>query len=169
MGADTPAVGGETKPVGKNDGKPNNHHGGRNNVNRHDNYIKKEKFLGANPNLRGHVFEAKRNRSEQVANFTNVDNIIKAQIGTECDPFVLESLEKEADTLPSEPLPVTTDDYGSMTDVEKMKYKSKYDKYLTWVDKVEMQLKQIYSKYYGQCDKDMKASLKEDSNFERAH
>jgi hypothetical protein len=61
MSTNTPAVGGETKPAGNNDGKPNNHHGGRNNVNRCDNYIEKEKFLGADPNLRGHVFEAKRN------------------------------------------------------------------------------------------------------------
>ena len=119
MGADTPAVGGETKPVVKNDSKPINHHSGRNNANRRDNYIKKEKFLGADPNLRGHVFEAKRNRSEQVANFTIVDDIIKAQVGTECDPFVLESLEKEKNTLPSEPVPVTTGDDKSMTDVER--------------------------------------------------
>ena len=64
MVANTPAGSGETKSVIKNDGKPNNHHGRRNNANRCDNYIKKEKFLGADPNLRGHVFEAKRNRSE---------------------------------------------------------------------------------------------------------
>ena len=170
MSADTPAAGGEIKPVVKNDGKPSFQHGGRNNANRRDNYIKKEKFLGADPNLRGHVFEAKRSRSEQVANFTNVDNIIKAQVGTECDPFVLESLEKDANTLPEEPQPVTTGaDNDIMSGVEKMKYKAKYDRYLNRVDKVEMQLKQTYSKYYGQCDEDMKASLKEDSDFVRSH
>ena len=63
MGADAPTVGRETKPVGKNDSKPNNHHGRRNNANYNANYIKKEKLLGTNPNLRGHMFDAKRNGS----------------------------------------------------------------------------------------------------------
>ena len=66
----------------------------------------KEKFLGADPNLCGQVFEAKRNRSDQVANFNLVDELIKAQVGAECDPFVLESLEKETLSLPAEPKPV---------------------------------------------------------------
>ena len=119
------------------------------------------------------MFEAKRNQSEQVVNFTKIDEIIKSQVGTKCDPFVLKLLEKETITTPSKPTPVTIggsdDKNASMSDMEKMKFKSKYDKYLTRVDKVDMQLKQIYSKYYGQCDEDMKASLKEDDDFKRAH
>ena len=100
MGAKTPAASGnDVKPAVKNDGKPS----GRNNNRRDNNYNKKEKFLGADPNLRGHVFEAKRNRSEQVANFKVVDDIIRAQVGTECDPYVLESLDTETLTLPDEP------------------------------------------------------------------
>ena len=43
----------------------------------------------------------------------------------------------------------------------------KFDKYLNRLDKVEHQLKQIFSKYYGQINDDMKASLKEDNDFER--
>ena len=79
-------------------------------------------------------------------------------------------MEKDANTLPEEPQPVTTGaDNDIMSGVEKMKYKAKYDRYLNRVDKVEMQLKQTYSKYYGQCDEDMKASLKEDSDFVRSH
>ena len=56
------------------------------------------------------MFEAKRNRSEQVANSANVKHSVKVQVGTECGPFGVESLEKEADTLPDEPHPVTTGD-----------------------------------------------------------
>ena len=172
MGTDTPAAGGE-KPFVKVEGKTP-HHGGRNNANRNNNYVKKEKFLGADPNLQGKVFEAKRNRSDQVANFNTVDNLIKAQVGAECDPFVLESLEKEAFTAPSEPTPVykvkaNAGDPDEMSDIEKMKFKSKFDKYLARTDKVEMQLKQAFSKYYGQIDEEMKASLNEDADYERAY
>ena len=54
--------------------------GGRNNANRNNNnnYNSREQFLGADPNLRGKVFEAKRNRLEQVANLETVDDLIKA-------------------------------------------------------------------------------------------
>ena len=102
MSTDKPAAaGGHVKPVVGNDGgKPPSRNRRDNNNN---NYVKKERFLGADPNLRGHVFEAKRNRSEQVANFKAVDDIIKSQVGTEYDPFVLESLEKDQITLPKEP------------------------------------------------------------------
>ena len=64
MGNETPAEGGETKPVVKSEGQSNNQHGGRNNDIRRDNYTKKEKFLGKDPDLHGHVFEAKHNHSE---------------------------------------------------------------------------------------------------------
>ena len=120
------------------------------------------------PDLCGHVFEAKKNWSEQVANFTTVDDIIKARVGTECDPFVLESLEKEVKSGPKEPALVTTED-GLMTKIEEMKFKSKYEKYLNRIHKVEMQVKQTYSKYYGQINEDMKGSLTKDPEFEKAH
>ena len=89
MGIKTPAEGRENKPFVKHKGQSNNQHGGRHNANCRDNHIKKQKFLGADPDLCGHLFEAKRNRSEKVANFTTVNNIIKAQVGSECDTFVL--------------------------------------------------------------------------------
>ena len=118
-------------------------------------------------------FEAKRNRSDQVANFNLVDKLIKAQVGAECDPFVLESLEKETLSLPTEPKPVykkkeDSSESSDMSDIKKMKFKSKFDKYLNRLDKVENQLKQIFSEYYGQIDDDMKASLKEDDDSERS-
>ena len=50
--------------------------------NNNNNYNTREKFLGADSNLCGKIFEAKRNRSEQVANFKTVDGLIKAQVGT---------------------------------------------------------------------------------------
>ena len=101
MGAETPAEGRETKPVVKSKDRSRNQHGGHNNANRRDNNIhKKEKFVGADPSLCGHVFEATRNQSEQVSNFTDVDYFVKAQVRTECDPFVLESLEREVESDP---------------------------------------------------------------------
>ena len=72
-------------------------------------------FLGVDSDLCGRVFEAKCNQSEQIANFTTVDNIIKAQVGTECGPLVIESLEKEVESGLKKPAPVTTED-GLVTD-----------------------------------------------------
>ena len=88
----TPIGGGENKPVAKHNSGSNNQHGQRHNANCPDNYIKKETFLGADPDFHGHVFEAKHNQSEHAPNFTTVENIIKTQVGTECDRFVLKSL-----------------------------------------------------------------------------
>ena len=54
MGAtNTPAEGREKKPIIKVENKPGANHG-------RDKYIKKEKFLGADPSLRGSSFELKR-------------------------------------------------------------------------------------------------------------
>ena len=50
-----------------------------------------------------------------------------------------------------------------------MKFKSKFDKYLNRPDKTEMQLKQVFKKFYGQVDEDMRGTLKEDDNFEHAY
>ena len=107
MGADTPAAGRETKPVVKHEDRPP-HHWGCNNANKNNNYNHnaRGKFLGADANLRGKLFEAKRTQSEQVANFKIVDDPIKAQVGTEYDPFVLESLEQDPKAGPPEPTPV---------------------------------------------------------------
>ena len=147
MAANTPAAGREKKPVVKYKGRPP-YHEGRNNANRNNNnnYASREKFLGTDPNLRGKVFEAKRNRLEQVAIFKTIDNLIKAQVGTEYDPFVLESLGKDAVTGPLEQTPVylakaSESDPDVMSEVEKMKFKSKFDKDLTRTDKINMQLK----------------------------
>ena len=62
MGVDTPTAGGKTKPVVKHDDRPS-YHGGRNNANKNNNnnYNTREKFLGADVNLHGKIFEAKRN------------------------------------------------------------------------------------------------------------
>ena len=79
MGANPQAAGGETKLVVKHEGRPS-YHGGRNNANKKNNshYDTQEKFLGADANLCGKIFEAKRNRSEQVTNFKTVHDLLKA-------------------------------------------------------------------------------------------
>ena len=95
-------------------------------------------------------------------------------MGTEYDPFVLESLEQDSKVGPPEPTSVyktkgAKTDPDEMSEVKKMKFKSKYDKNLTRTDKIEMQLKQVFSKYYGQVNEDMRGTLKEYDDFERAY
>ena len=128
MGADTPAAGGEQKPVVKYEGKPSYHGGcnGANRYNNNNNYNTREKLLCADSNLRRKVFEAKRNRLEQVANFKTADDLIKAQVGTEYNLFVLESLKKDTIAGPLEPVPVYVakaidTDPDVMSEVEEMK------------------------------------------------
>ena len=106
------------------------------------------------------MFEAKHNQSEQVVNLKTVNDLIKAHVGTKYDPFVLESPNQETIAGPPEPTPVymakaADTDLDVMSGVEKMKFKSKFDKYLTRTDKIGMQLKQVFLKFYGQVDEDM--------------
>ena len=75
---------------------------------------------------------------------------------------------------PLEPAPVyktkaADTDPDEMSEVKKMKIKSNFDKCLTRTDKIEMQLKQVFSKYYGQVDEDMRGTLREYDDFERAY
>ena len=101
MSANSPAASGENKPVIiNNDNKSGNNHGrrGNNNSQRRDGQIKKEKFLGADPNLQGYVFEAKTLQAEQVANFEKVDARIRDQIGMDYHLSVLESIENGSKT-----------------------------------------------------------------------
>lgn len=166
MGTDNPAQGGEQKPIIKNEG---------NNVpnasNRHNNarrFIKKERFQGAHPDLAGYVFETSSNRTNQIANFTAVDTRIRALVGQQFDPYVLESIEKMRVITPPEPTIVTEAD-GTVSKMEEIKYGKKYDRWLTRTEKVEKEMKQVYSVYYGQCDKDMKACLTEDPTFKQVN
>ena len=56
-----------------------------------------------------------------------------------------------------------------MNNVESMKFKISYSRYLSELGKIETQLKQCYVKYHGQCNDDMKASLENDPGFKAAH
>ena len=171
MSANPAAAGGENKPVvNNNDNKPNVNHArrGNNNSHRRDGQPKKEKFMGADPNLQGFVFEASPIRAVQAANFEKVDARIKDQIGMECHLSVLESIERDKLSLPEEPSPVA-DKEGNISQAEAMKFKEKYSRYLRTVDKIETEMKQCYFKYYGQCDDDMRSSLEEDPTFREAH
>ena len=78
-----------------------------------------------------------------MANFKTINDLITVQVGTEYDPFVLESLERDSIAGPPEPASVymakaADTDPDVMSEVEKMKFKSKFDKYLTRADKIEM-------------------------------
>ena len=166
MGTGTPAEGGEGKPALKAEGIGGV---GSNRKNRHQNNVmKKEKFMGAHPDLQGFVFEAGSTRTNQIAKFTTVDTRIRALIGQQFDPMVLESIEKMTVTVPPEPNIVTESD-GSVSKMEEIKYGKKYDRWLTRTEKIEKEMKQVYSIYYGQCDEDIKASLAEHAQFEVAN
>mmetsp|Transcript_15953 Transcript_15953/g.33707 ORF Transcript_15953/g.33707 Transcript_15953/m.33707 type:complete len:82 (+) Transcript_15953:387-632(+) len=78
-----------------------------------------------------------------------------------CNTHMLESIEKGEKITPKE-LTVVTKEDGTMTRPEEMKFKEKYSRYLTQVEKIETQLKQCYFKYFGQCNNGMKTSLEED-------
>ena len=151
MGTETPAEGGEKKHAIKNEGgiaAGNLRRGNYNNSNKQ--FVKKEKFLGADPDLQGFVFEAVGNRAQQITNFITLNTRIKAIIGQTCDPYVLESIEKIKTTLPDEPAcEETTDDAKKR--IAEMKFKSKFDRWLTRTEKIKKEVKQVYSKYFGQC------------------
>ena len=95
MGTETPAEGGEKKHAIKNEGgiaAGNLRHGNYNNSNKR--FVKKEKFLGADPDLQGFVFEAVGNRAQQITNFTTIDTHIKAIIGQNVIPTCWSRLRK---------------------------------------------------------------------------
>ena len=167
MGTETsptpPPDGGEKKPIIKNDNQGAGFR--RGGFNRNKNFIKKEKFMGANPDLQGFVFEAKHNRTEQITNFNTVDTRIRAIVGQKYDSAILESIEKMTLTLPIEPT-AAANTAGDISKVEEIKYGKKYDKWLTRVEKIEEQAKQVYSIYYGQCDEAIKSQLAEHPTFE---
>ena len=71
-------------------------------------------------------------------------------------------------TMPPEPVIVTEAD-GSISKMEEIKYGKKYDRWLTRSKKVEKELEQVYSIYYGQCNEDIKSSLAKDPTFNKAN
>ena len=162
MGTDTPVEGGEKKPVMKQEGNDGFHQ----NKSKFKKFAKRERFMGAHPDLQGFVFETGTSHNNQIANFNTVDTRIRAIVGQSFEPQVLESIEKMTLVMPPEPTIIAEPD-GSMSRVEDIKYGKKYDKWLTRTEKVEKELKQVYSIYYGQCDEDIKSSLAEDATFKR--
>ena len=148
MGAETPARGGENKPEVKTEGNANAGHN-RHSGNYNKTFNEKEKFLGADPDLQGFVFESASTRAHQVTNFNTVDTQIKSIIGQQCDPYVLESLEKMVVTLPDEPGIETIEesDVAKKKVLERkaeMKFKSKFDRWLTRTEKIEKEMNQSY-------------------------
>ena len=115
--------------------------------------------MGAHPDLQGFVFEANAIRSTQITNFTNVDTRIRALVGQQFDPFILESIKKMAVTLPPEPTMITEADGTPISRVEEIKYGKKLDRWLTRTDKIKQQIKQVYSVYLGRAMKTSRQAL----------
>ena len=78
--------------------------------------------------LTGHVFEAGSSRVNQIASYAVTMEHMKTYVGQKYDPVVLETIEKMQDISLSEPTAVTAPD-GTMTEIEKMKYDKKLDRY----------------------------------------
>lgn len=110
------------------------------------------------------MFTSSTTRSAQVHQFTKTDEQIKALVGQKYDPYVLQSLEEGKLAVPTKPTYSRLPD-GSIDEMEKMEYSKRYDKWLNLTYRIEVELKQVYSFYLGQCDEDMKASLSEDPDF----
>jgi hypothetical protein len=114
------------------------------------------------------VFETGSNRTNQITNFTTADSRIRAIVGQQFDPYILESIEKMKVIVPPKPTIVTEAD-GTVSKMEEIKYGKKYNRWLTRTEKVEREMKQVYSIYYGQCDEDIKSCLAEDPTFKRVN
>ena len=128
MGTEHPAEGGEKKPAVKNeDGNGGGSYNCRNNFDQRNKFAKKERFMGAHPDLQGFVFEANAVHLNQITNFNTIDTRIRALIGQQFDPFVLESIEKMAVTMPPEPTINTEADGVTISRVEEIKYGKKFD------------------------------------------
>eukprot|EP00956_Cyclotella_meneghiniana_P012789 scaffold18188_cov20-Cyclotella_meneghiniana.AAC.1 len=136
MGTDTPPDDVEKKPVIKNDAPGGGYDGHRRSRyrNNHNAYVKKEKFMGAHPDLQGFVFEAKQNRTDQVTNFTRVDERIRAHVGSKFDSAVLESIENMSLTLPAEPTAPKLDKDGKLSPIDNIKYSTEYKSWTTRKD-----------------------------------
>ncbi len=144
MGTDTPAVGGEQKPIFKNEGDNSGNEPSRCNANNARRFVKKDRFQGAHPDLAGFVFETSTNRTSQIANFTATDIRIRAIVGQQFDPYVLESIEKMRVSMPPEPTIVSEAD-GSVSKMEEIKYGKRFDRWLTRTEKVEREMKQVFA------------------------
>lgn len=71
-------------------------------------------------------------------------------------------------TLPLESTVITEANGTTISRVEEIIYGKKFDQWLTRTDKIEQQIKLVYSVYLGQCDEDIKASLAEHPDFKLA-
>ena len=170
MGTDTncPDRPGDRKhPAIKDEGGGPNRPSSRRNT-QSKKFIMKDHFQGDHPDLAGYEFETGSNHTNQIAYFTTVDTKIRALVGQQFDPLVLESIKKMKIMMPPEPVIVTEAD-GSISRMEEIKYGKKYDRWLTRSEKVEKELKLVYSIYYGQCNEDIKSSLAEDPTFKKAN
>ena len=98
--------------------------------------MKNEHFQGVHPDLVVFVFGTATSQTNQTANFSHVDECIKALIGQTYNPYMLESIETRVVTLPSEPALVTNPD-GSVNKVKEIKYSKKYDRWLSCVEVIE--------------------------------
>jgi hypothetical protein len=163
MSTETPAGGGEQKPVVKNnEGKTGNH-------NRRDQYKfpgnRKEQFEGATAELSGYIFTAGTNRTNQIHHFTRTDERIRNLVGQKFDPHVLQSLEEVKAVTPDEPQIQYEADGVTVSKQEEMRYNMKYKKWIDTCYIIETQMKNTFAIYNGQCDEEMKANLAMDKDF----
>ena len=85
---------------------------------------------------------------------------IKNYVGINYDPHVLQSIEEMEDITPEEPELVTPTEPNKVRG-EEIKYGKKLDRHLSKIDKIETQMKQVFSLFMGKMDDDTKHRLAE--------
>ena len=112
--------------------------------------LKKEKFHGAScTDLPGRL------QIKQIASYATTLEHITTYVGQWCDPIVLKAIEKMDDINLSEPQATTAAD-GTMTEVEKIKFSKRLDRYFMNQERIDKEKKQVYALFYGQMNEDMK-------------
>ena len=90
---------------------------------------------------------------------------IKNYVGINYGPHVLQSIKEMDDITPEEPELVTPLDPNKVRG-EEIKYGKKLDRHLSKIDKIETQMKQVFSLFMGQMDDDTKHCLAEHIEWE---
>ena len=86
-------------------------------------------------------------------------------VGINYDPHVLQFIEEMEDITPEEPELVTPTEPNKVRG-EEIKYGKKLDRHLSKIDKIETQMKQVFSIFMRQMDDDIKHRLAKHKEWE---
>ena len=93
---------------------------------------------------------------------------IMSHVVTKYDSHVMESMETLKFVLPVSPAIVTEMD-GTVKKEEEITFGKAYDRHLMKVDKIKVEMKQVFSLVLGQADNDTKHCLEEHLDWKRVN